>query len=146
VLDGSALRELHARRRYTALSLAEALTVCHAQLDVLEAAGVDVVRVGLQPGPDGFGRAVAGPAHPGFRELVEARRTLDRLRAMLVGTPRGAVVTVTCAPADQTRTRGALHANVRTLRAELGLAALQVAEDPALARGTWRIHVHEETA
>lgn len=146
VLDGSGLHALHAQRRYTPLRLGEAVTVARDMADVLDAAGVAVRRIGLQPGPDGFGRAVAGPIHPSLRELVEARRALDRLRSLFVDVPRGATVTVACAPADQSRTRGALNANVRTLRAELGLCALHVVSDATLGRGAWRVHVHEEIA
>ncbi|MCB9681530.1 MAG: hypothetical protein H6733_08675 [Alphaproteobacteria bacterium] len=144
VLDGSALRELLETRRYAPLQLGEAITVCRAMLDVLEPAGVEVVRVGLQAGPDGFGRAVAGPRHPGLRELVEARRVLDRLRDALDGAPRGAVVTVGCAPADETRTRGMYNQNVRTLRAELGLKELHVRPDPDVERGAFRVHLGQE--
>lgn len=144
VLDGSGLRTLHEAGRYQPLGLGEAVTACHGALDVLEAAGVEVVRVGLQAGPDGFGRAVAGPRHPGLRELVEARRVLERLRADMAAVPSGSHVTIACAPADETRTRGMYNRNVRTLRAELRLGAVRVSPDPSLARGQFRLHLHEE--
>ncbi len=142
VLAGSALRERHARGSYEALELGEAVTVLRAMLDVLERAGVQVRRVGQQAGPDGLGRAVAGPRHPSLRELVEARRTLDRLRALVAGAAApGDVVQVCCAPADLGRARGPLSAHIRALRAAFGLAEIRVSADPKLPRGTLRVDV-----
>lgn len=139
VLDRSALRELHASGRYVPLDLAAAVTVCRAVLDILEPAGVEVVRVGLQPGPDGLGRAVAGPRHPALRQLVEARRRLERLRAALDDRHVGAHVVVRCAPGDETPTRGPRNQNLRALRAEFRLASLRIVADPALERGVTMI-------
>lgn len=138
VLADSALRARHARGAYTPLTLGEAVTTCRSTADRLEAEGVEVRRIGLQPGPDGVGRAVAGPVHPALRELVEARRTLDVLRQRLAGV-RGRDVTIRCAPADETRTRGPYNQHVRTLRAEHGLDALAVRPDPSLPRGQWLV-------
>lgn len=146
VVDGSALRELHAAGRYRPLELGEAVTVCRRMVDSLEAGGVEVIRVGLQPGPDEVGRVVAGPTHPGLRELVEARRTLDRLRSELDPAPRGAHVRVRCSPADLGRARGPLNTHIRTLRADLGLATLTIAPDPALSRGSLRVEFDTESA
>jgi histone acetyltransferase (RNA polymerase elongator complex component) len=141
VLAGSELRERHARGRYHALELGEAITICRDMMDVLEPAGVVVTRVGLQPGPDGMGRAVAGPRHSGLRQLVEARRSLDGMRVRLrsEGIGAGDRVRVHCAPADETRTRGPYNQHIRTLRAEFGLTELTIHTDPTLTRGTIRI-------
>lgn len=139
VLHGSGLREAHMDGTYTPLTQGEAVTVCRALLDVFSEADVRVTRVGQQPGPDGLGRAVAGPVHSSLRELVEARRTLDSLRDLLdEARPRGHVV-LRCAPADVSRTRGPYNQHVRTLRAEFSLDALSVKADPALPRGSWSV-------
>lgn len=142
VLHRSALRDLHDHKQYVPLTLGEAITTCRAMMDVLEAAGVTVTRVGLQPGPDGFGRAVAGPRHSALRQLVEARRTLDVLREHLQGVPPGADVTIACAPADETRTRGPHNQHLRTLRAEARLGGLRVITDPRLPRGQVEVDTH----
>lgn len=120
---------------YTPLTLSQALAACRTMLDMLESGGVKVIRVGQQPGPDELGRCVAGPYHSSFRELVESQRTLDTLRQLLQDTPRRSTVVIRCASADETRTRGPLNGNVRTLRAEFGLADLEVRVDPELERG-----------
>ncbi len=135
VLDRSGLAERHALGRYTPLTLSEAVTTTRAQLDVLEGAGVAVRRIGQQPGPDALGRAVAGPVHPALRELVESRRTLDRLRDQLGIRPPGAHVQVRCAVADETRVRGPRNHNLHVLRQELDLRRIDVTPDPTLDRG-----------
>ena len=139
VLHDSGLRDAHMDGTYTPLTQGEAVTACRAVLDIFTEAGVRVTRIGQQPGPDGLGRAVAGPVHPSLRELVEARRTLDALRGLLdEARPRGHVV-LWCAPADVSRTRGPYNQHVRTLRAEFSLDALSVQADPALPRGRWSV-------
>lgn len=141
VLLGSRLEGLHRNGLYAPLSLGEAVSLCRALLDVLEGAGIDVVRVGLHPEADGFGRALAGPRHPALREAAEALRALAAVRAELAAVPRGADVTVYCAPCDETRTRGPLNENVRTLRADLALSEVSIVPDAELARGAWRVAV-----
>jgi hypothetical protein len=139
VLHGARLKRAHMDGTYTPLTLGEAVTVCRALLDVFEPAGVRVLRVGQQPGPDGLGRAVAGPHHPSLRELVESRRALDTLRQLLDAERPAGHVVVQCAPADVSRTRGPFNQHVRTLRAEFALDGLSVQPDPALPRGRWRV-------
>ncbi len=139
VLEGSRLARLYASGGYLPLTVPDAVTVCRAMLDVLEANGVDVIRVGVQAGPDEAGRPIAGPVHSSLRELVEARRTLDRLRGLLEQVPAGARVDLRIAPADETRTRGPLNLSLRTLRAEFGFEEVRVVIDPELPRGTVEI-------
>lgn len=139
VMDRAGLKLAHMDQRYTPLSMGAAITTCRAMLDILESGNVAVLRVGVQPGPDGLGRAVAGPYHPSFRQLVEGRRTLDNLRALLDQRldihQRGAHVAIICAPADETVARGPYNQHVRTLRAEYALASLRIRTDSHLDRG-----------
>ena len=139
VLAGSALWEAQLEGSYSPLTLGEAVTTSRAVLDVLEASSVEVIRVGQNPGPDGLGRAVAGPRHPSFRQLVEARRVLDRLQSELACAREGAKIVIRCHPADETTTRGPRNQHIRTLRAAYRLAEVVVRTDPALARGEWQV-------
>lgn len=144
VLRGARLREAHMDGTYRPLTLGEAITTCRALLDVLEDRGVDVIRVGQSPGPDGLGRAVAGPAHTSLRQLVDARRVLALLRTRLYGVPAGASVRIRCHPADETHTRGPYNQHIRTLRAAHGLSEVRVSPDPALARGEFVVQHRED--
>jgi len=144
VLRGSALQAAHIDGLYRPLELGEAVTVCRAMMDVLEEAAVQVIRVGLQPGPDGYGKALAGPRHPALRELVEARRTLEALHDLVDGTPPGTHVVIRCAPPDEARTRGPFNQHIRDLRARFGLSGVQIRPDPDLPRGAWAVTLGEE--
>ena len=143
VIRDSGLADRHRVGTYSPMDLESAVSTCRAMLEILEPAGVEVIRVGLQAGPDGIGHAVAGPIHSSFRELVESRRTLDRLRGMLDGTPSGALIEIRCAPADEARTKGPESRNVRALRAEFRLTDLRVVADPEIERGAVELSVTE---
>lgn len=132
---GSGLAALAAAERWQPMTVPEAVTTCAAMLDVFDAAGIPVARVGAQPGQDLPARAVAGPAHPGLRGLVEARRYRRRMQAALAGAPRSRPAIVRVNPKDLAWAKGTANANVRALRAALGLPALRVEPDPGVARG-----------
>jgi histone acetyltransferase (RNA polymerase elongator complex component) len=121
--------------RWSPMSIAEAATTCHACLDVLDAGDVPVVRVGLQAGPDVSVPVVAGPAHPDLRGLVEVRRFHRRMAEALAGMPRSRPAVVRVNPRDLSWAKGTANANVRALRAELGLVSLRVEPDPEVPRG-----------
>jgi hypothetical protein len=140
VQEGSELAAHWRAGTWAPLTLGEAVTTCRAMADALEEAGVDVVRLGQQPGPDGL-RVLAGPVHPAFGQLVTARKQLRTLRARLHGTAPGSDVEIRCHPADETPTRGPLNSHVRTLRAELRLASLRIRADGAVPRGELQVRV-----
>ncbi len=122
-------------RRWTPMTVSEAVTTLESMMDVLDQAGVEIARVGLQPGPDLAGTVVAGPVHPNLRALVEYRRFRRRMKTALAYTPRQREVMLRVHPADLAWAKGEANANIRGLRAELALAALTVTVDPTLARG-----------
>ena len=144
VLRDSRLHEAHMDGTYVPMTLGQAITTCRAMLDVFEQHDVDVIRVGQSPGPDGLGRAVAGPLHTSLRQLVDARRVLALLQTRLYGMPAGACVRIRCHPADETHTRGPYNQHLRTLRAAHGLAEVRVSPDPALSRGEFVVQQQED--
>ncbi len=141
VFRGSQLHDNHAAGLFEPMTLNEAVATCRAMVDVFDAAGVEVVRIGVQSLSDGLGEAVAGPRHPSLRELVEAHRALDHLTTHIRDDHRGRSVVVFCAPCDETRARGPLNCNVRDLRARHGLTDLRIVPDPDLTRGLFRVEV-----
>ncbi len=141
VLKGSHLQQAHMAGAYHPLTLGQAVTACRTMLDLLEGAGVEVLRVGQNPGPDGLGWAVAGPRHSSLRELVEARRALEVLTACVAGLPAGTHLALRCAPADEGRARGPLNQHIRTLRALGPFAAVEVRPDAELPRGHYEVAV-----
>ncbi len=146
VLRGSRLEQQHLDQLYHPLSVQAAVHTCRHMLDILEGGGVEVIRIGLQAGPDGLGRAVAGPTHSALRQLVEAKRVLDVLRGLMTGQSSGPHIAVRCAPADETRTRGPFNEHVRILKAEYKLSTVRVVPDPEMSRGQWRVEASRESA
>lgn len=139
VWQGSGLEQDHMEGRYEPLTLAQAVTSCRAALQLLEDGGVRVIRIGQQSGPDGLGRALAGPAHPALRQLVEARRALETLSQQVRAVPQGSVLTIVCAPPDETRVRGPRNQHVRALRAQRALAGVRIEPDPTQERGSYAL-------
>lgn len=134
--QGSGLAARAAAGRWRPMRLGEAVTTCSAMVDLLEAAGVPVARVGLQPGADLPGTVAAGPVHPDLRGLVQARRFRARMERALGAPPPGARLALQVHPQDLSWAKGPANANVRALRAALGLSELRLVPDPAQARGS----------
>ena len=75
-------RQMYNRGEYIPYTLDEAVSICKKLYKMYLEAGVQVIRIGLQPtdtiteGKD----IVDGPFHPAFRELVEGSLISDRIR------------------------------------------------------------------
>ena len=83
VLPGTELARLYSQGAYSPQTLEEAVALCARLLPLWEGAGVKLLRVGLHAEPGVECRALAGPYHPAFRQLVESRIFLNRLLAEL---------------------------------------------------------------
>jgi histone acetyltransferase (RNA polymerase elongator complex component) len=85
VIKDTALEDLYTSGRYMPLSLDEAVLLCREALERFELAGIDVIRIGLQPTEEleKPGTIIAGPYHPAFRQLVESSILLDKMRSAL---------------------------------------------------------------
>lgn len=84
VVRDTPLARLFLQGDYRPLSLTDAIDWSLAALDILEAAGVTVLRVGLHPSEglrDGS-QLLAGPFHISFKELVLSERWRRRLLAL----------------------------------------------------------------
>ncbi len=121
VLEGSGLAERHRRGLYRPLTLAEAVVLCATAHRRLAAAGVRVVRLGLQPGPALAASYIAGPFHPAFGELVHGRLLLVELRRRLARLPPNRHLYVHISHRDHGRVAGVDGINFRRL-GELGFS------------------------
>lgn len=133
--QGSGLAERAAAGRWRPMRLGEAVTTCAAMVDLLERAQVPVARLGLQPGPDLPAVVAAGPVHPDLRGLVQARRFRARMAQALGQPAAGSRQALRVHPQDLSWAKGTANANVRALRAGLGLRELRLIADPDLPRG-----------
>jgi len=71
VLNCTELAEWYAQGRYLPLSLEAAIAKASRMVQIFEAAGLNIIKIGLHPS-DSFncGELIAGPWHPNFRELI----------------------------------------------------------------------------
>ena len=86
VIKGTPLESLYTAGRYAPLSLDTAIRLCRDALLRFEDAGIDVIRIGLQPTEEleRPGTILAGPFHPAFRQLVVSSIFLERMRELLM--------------------------------------------------------------
>lgn len=120
VVRGSILADRFKAGQYRPLSLGAAVVRAAKMKELFDAAGIKVVRMGLQPEPDLEKNLLAGPYHPAFGELVGSRIMLNRTRRLLKEVPDGEQAILTIHEKDQSMFRGIHSANMKRL-AELGL-------------------------
>ncbi|MCE5265419.1 MAG: radical SAM protein [Deltaproteobacteria bacterium] len=149
VLRGTPLAEEYRRGDYLPLSLAEGVDRCKAALRALTAAGIPVIRLGLQTTREleEPGAILAGPFHPAFRTLVETALFLEMATALLEAAGSGdrlpdetgalrESIQFAVSPADISGFCGYRRENVAALKHRFHVAEILVASDPALPRLT----------
>lgn len=81
VIKDTPMEYMYNRKTYIPYTLEEAVEISKAMYSMYMNAGVQVIRIGLQPtesineGVD----VIAGPFHPAFRELVESSLLIDKI-------------------------------------------------------------------
>lgn len=132
--------------RYEPLTLDEAVLLCKSALLKFAAAGIPVIRVGLQTTPEmeKRGTVIAGPYHPAFRFLVESSIFFDRAASLLAtGDFHGKAVVFSVSSREQSSLRGLRNENTRTLQKRFGLSNIRIFPDPAQAAGTLHVRCGE---
>jgi len=139
VIRGTPLAELYLTGKYAPLSLDDAVDICRVAMERFEAAGIAVVRAGLQPTEEleRPGTVLAGPWHPAFGQLVGSSRFLESMRALLEPGNASAPVTFAVNPADLSSAIGQNRRNIHAIREQYNRDARIIA-DPALPRGSIR--------
>lgn len=137
VIKDTPLEELYKTGRYTPLSLSDALSQCCSAMLRFASAGIEVVRVGLQPTEEleTPGTIVAGPYHPSFRQLVESSLLLNRMRSVLRGRKgKSEAVAFSVNPADLSAAIGQHRVNIERLKQEFGLREIRIIADQNMQR------------
>ncbi|MDO9558102.1 MAG: radical SAM protein, partial [Syntrophales bacterium] len=133
VFTGTKLEQDYRNGRYEPLTLNEAVLLCKSALLKFAAAGIPVIRIGLQTTPEmeKRGTVIAGPYHPAFRFLVESSIFFDRAALLLsTGDIQGKAVVFSVCPKEQSTFRGIRNENLRTLQKRFGLSNIRVFPDP----------------
>ena len=127
ILRDTALCALWRAGKYREHTVEEAVETCAAILELTEAAGVPVTRLGLNPTEElSAGGAVGGAYHPALGELARARLMLRRAERLLRETPHGEAVTLGVAPERLSQMTGQKKENLALLRQEFGLMEVRV--------------------
>lgn len=114
---------------YRPQTLEEAVELCAGLLDVFDAAGIPVIRLGLNPTAElSAGGAAAGPYHPAFGELVYGRRYLHRAQTLLRDADLPDEVTLLVGRGKASMMAGQNGCNLQTLRTQFGLRRIRVKE------------------
>lgn len=93
VIKDTPMERMYQNGIYKPYTLEEAVNVCKEMFKLYTEAGVNVIRIGLQPteaiaeGKD----VIAGPFHPAFRELVEGSLMVDSIKEQLANEKVGVV-------------------------------------------------------
>ncbi len=119
VVEHSGLAHLYRKGLYAPLSLARAIAWTRRARELFLAAGIPVVRMGLQPSQTLGPQVVAGPYHPAFGELVISREWFRRIRRLLADLPSHQNMTIFISHRDHSAVLGPKKINLRRL-AELG--------------------------
>ena len=147
VLRGTRLADMLAAGTYTPLALEDAVERAAELLSLFDAAGVEVLRVGLQE-TDGLraDTVIAGPHHPAFGELAMGACFYRRSRELLTGGtfPNGEV-TIAVPRGRTSAVVGQKKCNLTRLCAEFALKKIKVIEiDKLLGYNIKIVHPREE--
>jgi hypothetical protein len=113
-----------------------AVAICARIIPIFAKENIRVVRVGLQPSLSLEKEILAGPYHPAFGELVQARMLFNKARSLLFRVRQEKEMELTVASADQSVFRGKKNRNMNRL-AGLGLLdKVTVRFDPNQTRQT----------
>jgi radical SAM superfamily enzyme len=166
VLRDTLLAKAFTAGRYRPLTLDQAVSLCKDALQAFAAAGIPVIRLGLQTTREleAPGAVVAGPFHPAFRSLVEAEIYLEMSLALMAAAGRAdrdaaadaaaagdledspdacagnavppATMVFTVADADLSHFRGMNGRNVCTLKERHRSTPIRIVADPSQPRRT----------
>ena len=130
IVRDTALYDMWQAGSYREHTVEDAVRVCAKIVPLFEAAGIPVIRLGLNPTEELSGGAAAGGAyHPALGELVKSRILLEKAHAMLAGTAPGSRVVIEVGRGRTSQMAGQHRANIHWLTERFSLASLKIRED-----------------
>ncbi len=128
---------------YREHTVEDAVRVCAKIVPLFEAAGIPIIRLGLNPTEElSGGAAVGGAYHPALGELVKSRILLEKARALLNGIEPGSRVTLEVGRGKTSQMAGQHRENLRRLTEEFSLADVKIKEKPE-ADAEITLHLYE---
>ena len=134
IVRDTALFDLWRAGRYKEHTVEDAVRVCARIVPIFEAAGIPIIRMGLNPTEElSGGDAVGGAYHPALGELVRARIMRGRAEALLEGTEPGAEITLRVNPRLMSQLVGQHGENRKYLTEKFALGRLRIVPDASAA-------------
>lgn len=129
IVRDTALYDLWKAGKYTEHTVEDAVRVCAKIAPMFDAAGIPIIRMGLNPTEDlSGGDAVAGAYHPALGELVRSRIMLEKARDILSRTAAGSRIALLVNRSDVSKMSGQHRCNVKALMSEFSLKELKIRE------------------
>ena len=118
----------------------KAVSLCAQLLPLFDAAGIPVIRLGLNPTEDlSAGAAVAGAYHPALGELVKSRVLRNHVESLLTAQPKKREVTVMVHPSKVSQMTGQKRCNILWLQEHFSLSAVKIVASGDLKANEVRI-------
>ena len=120
--------------KYREHTVEDAVSVCAQLVPLFEAAGIPIIRLGLNPTDDLSGGDAAGGAyHPALGELVRSRIMLQKARELLDGITPGSTVTLAVGRGKASQMAGQHRCSTKALTEEFGLKNIRITEKTELS-------------
>lgn len=123
---------------YRPLGLDDAVCLCGKAVKKFQAAGIPVIRLGLQATREmeEAGGILAGPFHPAFGALVYESLFADMAVELLsANRTAGTKIGFRISPQDVSHLRGHRNRNLKAIMERFGLSGISIIPDPLQARG-----------
>lgn len=133
VIKGTPLAADYAAGRFVPLTQEEAVTQAAWAYRELTEAGVNVIRIGLQPDEElcAPGNILAGPFHPAMGELVKSRVLRTEVTSQLEKLADCGAITIYCPARLESKLRGQKSCNLRYWEECFPSLKLQIIQDKA---------------
>lgn len=132
IVAGTELEDMWRTGEYREHTVEDAARLCAGIVPLFEAAGIPIIRLGLNPSEElDRGGAVGGAYHPAFGELVRSELMRREAAALLRNVPPGSRVTLGVAPGRVSAMTGQRRRNVLSLQSEFSLAELKIKPVPS---------------
>ena len=129
IIRDTELYDMWRRGEYQEHSLEDAVELCADIMDIFDSAGIPVIRLGLNPTDDlSGGDAVAGAYHPAFGELVDGRRYLKRICALVDSRRPEGELNIGVARGQLSQAVGQRRCNIQALKDKYGFKDVKIRE------------------
>ncbi len=127
IIRDTALADMWREGSYEEHTVEDAAETCSEILPIFEAAGIPVIRLGLNPTDElSGGDALAGAYHPALGEIVKSRVFLKKAREKLRFVEAGSSVILGVHPSCVSQMTGQKRCNIKTLMSEFALRELKI--------------------